>query len=633
VLAADLNNLFAQLPQPCIIMGDFNAHNHLWSTTANTDPRGRIIEDFMARQNLCLWNEDSPTYLHPATGSLTSIDLTMCSPQVFLDFSWEVEEDQWGSDHYPIVLSSHYSPPDERVPKWHFQKANWAKFESLCRQEITGDLLQDVEDPIQTFTDTLYDVAKQCIPKSNPNPKKPEKPWFTEECKKAVKARKKALKKFKRQPTQYNLQRYRIKRAKARYVIRCSKKKSWSDYISKLTTRTPMKKCWDMIRRISGKGGGARIKHLNKNGQNITNPKDIANTLGGTISRNSSSANYTPKFQRIKARQERKPLNFISQNLENYNKPFSMEELQIALFKSHDTAPGPDQIHYQILKHMPVETTIHLLEIFNTIWTNGGFPPCWSEATIIPIPKPGKDSTDPNNYRPIALTSCVCKTMERMINERLVWFLEEAAISSSQSGFRKARSIMDHLVRLETLVRDGFIKGEHVVALFFDLEKAYDTTWKYGIMKDLHESGLRGRLPLFIENFLLNQCCRVCVGSTLSEAFDQEMGVPQGSILSVTLFIIKINSIVGCVRPEVDNSLFVDDFHRCYRSRNMRAIERKLQHHLNRLAEWADENGFKFSLSKKLCGVFTQTQRSISTKHRFLWLMKPNSWVSFLTRN
>ena len=74
-----------------------------------------------------------------------------------------------------------------------------------------------------------------------------------------------------------------------------------------------------------------------------------------------------------------------------------------------------------------------------------------------------------------------------MVNDRLVWFLEkEQILSQSQSGFRKRRSTVDQLIKLETLVRESFIQGHHGVAVFFDLEKAYDTTWKYGIMKDLH---------------------------------------------------------------------------------------------------------------------------------------------------
>ena len=73
-----------------------------------------------------------------------------------------------------------------------------------------------------------------------------------------------------------------------------------------------------------------------------------------------------------------------------------------------------------------------------------------------------------------------------------------------------------HLVRLETFVREAFIKKEHLTAVFFDLEKAYDTTWKYGIMRDLSDFGLKGRLPIFIDNFLSNRNFKVRVGTTLS---------------------------------------------------------------------------------------------------------------------
>ena len=155
-----------------------------------------------------------------------------------------------------------------------------------------------------------------------------------------------------------------------------------------------------------------------------------------------------------------------------------------------------------------------------------------------------------------------------MINDRLTWFLESNNIKTNfQSWFRHQRSTNDHLVRLETFIREAFIKKEHLVSVFFDLEKAYDTTWKYGIMKDVHDIGLKGRLPLFLQNFLTDREFKVKVGSTLSELHNQEQGVPQGSILSVTLFSLKINNIVKTLNPGVDCSLYVDDFLICYRSK------------------------------------------------------------------
>ena len=398
----------------------------------------------------------------------------------------------------------------------------------------------------------------------------------------------------------------------SRRTIKLSKRKSWRSYVSKINHKTPIKKVWDMIRKISGKNKSPSYTHLNMVGTDskATSKTDIADTLGETFCHNSSSFNYSESFRKIKTEQEKVKLNFKSQNNEIYNKDFNLDELVEAFQLSHDSATGPDEIHYQMLKHLPDTSLETLLNIFNYIWTTGKFPEDWTLATIIPIPKPGKDPAEPNNYRPIALTSCLCKTLERMINKRLTWFLESNNhISRFQSGFRSDRSTTDNLVRLETFIRDAFIKKEHVVAVFFDLEKAYDTTWRYGILKDIHKLGLRGRLPTFIENFLADRTMQVRVGSSLSDYYEQEQGVPQGGVLSTTPFSIKINDIVKCLGNLTDCSLYVDDFCICYRSKNMATIERQLQQNLNKMENWATSNGFKFSKSKTQCVHFCQLRK------------------------
>ena len=370
-----------------------------------------------------------------------------------------------------------------------------------------------------------------------------------------------------------------------------------------------------MVRKISGKSKSASHQHLNTNFNGgaetkATTKKDIADTLGEAFSTNSANRNYSKEFQNYQEQQEKIKLNFKSNNNEEYNNPFNLDELKDAISKSHDTATGPDEIHYQMLKHLPLKSLQTLLDIFNNMWETGKFPESWELATIIPIPKPGKDHTEPTNYRPIALTSCLCKTLERMINARLVWYLEiNNLISPVQSGFRSERSTNDNLVRLETFIRDAFVKKEHVVAVFFDLEKAYDTTWKYGILRDLHELGVKGRLANFLESFLAERSFQVRVGSTLSDTFRLSQGVPQGSILSTTLFNIKINSIMNCLDPKTDGSLYVDDFCMCYRSKSMRTIERHLQQCINRIEDWALHNGFKFSKSKTQCVHFCQLRK------------------------
>ena len=182
-------------------------------------------------------------------------------------------------------------------------------------------------------------------------------------------------------------------------------------------------------------------------------------------------------------------------------------------------------------------------------------------------------------------------------------------LTNSQCGFRSQRSTMDHVVRLETSIREANIQRQHLIAVFFDLEKAYETTWRYGIMKDLHNMGLRGRLPNFIKAFLTDRKFQVRIGTTLSDIQLQEEGVPQGSILSVTLFNIKINSITNCLNPGVDSYLYLDDFCITSKSKYIRTAERQLQQSINKINKWATINGFKISKTKTQCMHFCQLRK------------------------
>ena len=106
--------------------------------------------------------------------------------------------------------------------------------------------------------------------------------------------------------------------------------------------------------------------------------------------------------------------------------------------------------HYQTVKMLPECALDYLLKVINRYWTQFLFPDMWSESIVIPFPKPGKDPSKSSNYRPIALTSCVCKVVERMINERLTDYLDMTnAFNEIQCGGRRHRSTTDHLVRLK----------------------------------------------------------------------------------------------------------------------------------------------------------------------------------------
>lgn len=133
--------------------------------------------------------------------------------------------------------------------------------------------------------------------------------------------------------------------------------------------------------------------------------------------------------------------------------------------------------------------------LFNSLWDAPVFPQDGKVAVVIPIQKPGKDPPLPNSYRPIALTSCLSNICERMINKPLVYILESNnVLNVNQCEFRSGWFTLDHIFCLETVVQEAFAKCQLSVSVFFDLEKAYGTTWRRGILRDVYSYSVRGRM-------------------------------------------------------------------------------------------------------------------------------------------
>ena len=217
----------------------------------------------------------------------------------------------------------------------------------------------------------------------------------------------------------------------------------------------------------------------------------------------------------------------------------------------------------------------------------------------LPFLKPGKDPNLPSSYCPISLTSCICKLFERMVNHRLMWFLEKNNIlCPEQSGFRKHSSTIDALTQQTCHIDKGFKGKKHIVSVFFDLKKAYDTVWRAEILNYMHEMGLRGNLSAFAEGFLSSREFCVRVGTSHSEYFVQEEGLPQGSVLSVTLCAIAINEITKQLGSEVHCTLYMDNFTIFVSAATITHSTRIIQIAINNVEQWMKTKGMRFSTEK-----------------------------------
>lgn len=147
---------------------------------------------------------------------------------------------------------------------------------------------------------------------------------------------------------------------------------------------------------------------------------------------------------------------------------------------------------------------------------------------------------------------------------------------------------------------------EAVVAVFFDIEKAYDMMWKEGLLIKLDKMGIGGKLYNCIKDFLFGRYIQVRVGKSISDQFLVENGTPQGSVISPVLFLIMINDVYNNVNPDIGKSLFADDGAIWKRGRNMDFVVKKVQEAVNEVEEWSLNWGFKLSVEKSKSIFFTR---------------------------
>ena len=203
----DFEHLLSQIQGPIMILGDFNAHNTLWGSDHQT-PKGKFMETFILQNDFCLYNDGSYTFLHSGNGSYSAIDLSFASPSLFDRFSWEVYDDCCGSDHFPIILTATEDDTNVKQQRWKFKQADWNSFKDLCSSRLNKHTFTS-EDPIPDFSNILLHIAENTIPKSSVS-SKPKKPWFDDDCKQAIKDRKRAERTYRRSFSHSKLSSFRI---------------------------------------------------------------------------------------------------------------------------------------------------------------------------------------------------------------------------------------------------------------------------------------------------------------------------------------------------------------------------------------------------------------------------------------
>lgn len=317
-------------------------------------------------------------------------------------------------------------------------------------------------------------------------------------------------------------------------------------------------------------------------------PEEVAEKIGTYFSTNFSNKIYKQDFiNKTKNPTENILINIIINptNREQIDLNLTFNKMENALKKCQSKSPDPDNIPYCFITNLGKSTKQFLLKIYNNIWHAGIIPKEWKKGIIIPFPKPRKNKHSTEGYRPNTLLNTMTKIMEKIINKRLIWFLEKnELLSKEQSRFRHSRSTLDNLITIKNEIENAFKHKQILGMVSLDISKAYDSVWRHRILSKILANG---NMFKYIKNILKERQFQVKISNILSNTFTQENGIPQGLSLAVTLFFLAINDIVETTKVPVKANLFANDFNILCRSNNIKTVQEFLQENINSLKDWS----------------------------------------------
>ena len=285
---------------------------------------------------------------------------------------------------------------------------------------------------------------------------------------------------------------------------------------------------------------------------------------------------------------------FETANLERLNeadvmtRPVTTSDVKRIIKNFKNKAPGKSGITKLILVNLPEEAYLNYTTIINYALSMGYFPIIFKEGIIILILKPGKDPTKANSYRPITLLEIPGKILERILNERIQGFAEaNGKFHPNQFGFHKGKGTETALMKLyETISLNQRLRGQCNI-ICRDIEKAFDKVWHNGLKFKILNMGL----PLIIEkitaNFLDDRTAKIRLNNQLSGLINIRSGVPQGSILSPTLFILYTSDLTPA-GPGCTDVLFADDVTQIveYHHQSKKMLARRTEREVKRISDY-----------------------------------------------
>ena len=591
----------------CLIAGDFNSHSTCWGYE-ETDRRGDEVEDWQIENNMLLLNdpEDPPTFFSRRWISTSTPDLAFATEDISKKTTRKVLSQLANSDHRPVLLAINlqFKPENPKTfPRWNYRKADWERFSHLsdeyCKKVKTNDY--NINRANRELTQCILKTASKTIPRGA---RKNYRPYWTEELQTLEDEVNKTREEVEQNPTVENNIAFKACSAKFRKTYTETARKSWKEKTENLNLDRDGNKLWKLSKAMNDEDTRTAPIMIEKE-QKTLSGKDAANCF--IDSYEEISTLEVPEERKHQLHEDLKSHQDNSQTPEYMDKTFTNKELERALGTlNNKKSPGPDKVTNEMLLHLGPIAKYRLLTLFNNSWKTGRVPQAWREADMTPIHKKGKNKSKPESYRPISLTSTIGKLMERMINTRLLWHLEtNQIITPEQAGFRHNHSTVDQVTYIAQKIEDGFQDQEHTLTVWIDMEKAFDKVWKDGLRQKLRKSGVAGCMYHWISQYLTNRKARAHVNGSYSRKKTLKEGVPQGGVLSPTLFLMFINDIAKELPRNVQGAIYADDLVIWCSETHLSTARYRIQETLKALEEWTNRWLIRINTTKTTYTIFS----------------------------
>lgn len=575
-----------------IIVGDMNADINSFD--------GKKLENFCDLNGLHIHNFE-PTRI--TINKKSVLDQVLSNNEALVD-DVNILPPVYNSDHcilaFKLKLAINVSKVFTRKV-FYYNLTDWDEYRSKL-SDVDWEacfVTNDVNKVWESWLTKFLSVIACSIPNNNVTVRPNDKPWYTSDLRKQKRKLEYVHKQAKKKNTQVLWESFR--KLRNEYISNC--RLSEDVYLQSINEKlhnlelVNSSKWWKLLKNVirkNGKSGIGTLEHENKVVMDDKDKAELFNTFFGNHS------NLDKSNARLPDSPQDVPVQISNIVITE------QDALDVLLNLKVNKSSGPDGVSPRMLKEAAPSICSSLTKLINMSLMYGTFPSDWKLAHVVPVFKKG-DKKLLNNYRPISLTSCIGKVMERVVFKHLYnYILDNSLLSSFQSGFKPGDSTVYQLLDFYHIISEALDNKKDVRAVFFDISKAFDKVWHEGLIFKLQQFGIGGNLLNWFQDYLNERKQKVVINNVSSSVIGINAGVPQGSVLGPLMFLIYINDITSVVSSPI--RLFADDttiFLTVDKSgENITA--NRLNDDLRKIEDWANQWLVTFSPPKSKTMTFTR---------------------------